>query len=425
VIGHNQHIAWGITNAVSDVEDLYIEKFHPENPRLYEYQGKWEEAQVVREEITVKGSKTPIIEEVRITRHGPILTSMPRFKGVILSGSEGSTLSEERDSSLPLRMTDGATSDGGELPLALRWTGQELHAIVSAVQKMNRASNWEEFRNALRDWDTPPQNIIYADRDGNIGYVMAGAIPIRAKGQALLPMPGWTGEYEWTGYIPFDELPQTYNPEQHFIVTANNRVVDDDYPYYITHEWRNGYRAQRIRDLLTGKGKLSPADMATRHPQVIAAEIDGSGSGGPLSHKRAYDLLVQAESGAGAVTGQPGAPAKPGPPVADISTGLYSALSILALLYSRNRRRPGGGAGGPYAGDYVYVAEGINGQVTAVARKVSTICCESGVKMVSWVGCGTSPHAVWASAASWCLRTCRARAKTSGGSPDSFATSSP
>jgi itaconate CoA-transferase len=94
----------------------------------------------------------------------------------------------------------------------------------------------------------------------------------------------------------------------------------------------------------TGRLGISPADMATRHPQVIAVEIDGYGSGGPLSHKRAYDLLVQAESGACAVTGQPGAPAKPGPPVADISTGLYSALSILALLYSRNRRRPGGGA---------------------------------------------------------------------------------
>jgi penicillin amidase len=105
--------------------------------------------------------------------------------------------------------------------------------------------------------------VVYADIQGNIGYVMAGAIPVRAKGQALLPSPGWTGEYEWTGYIPFDELPQTFNPEQHFIVTANNRVVDDTYPHYITHEWLNGYRAQRIRDLLTNKGKLALSDMAT------------------------------------------------------------------------------------------------------------------------------------------------------------------
>jgi penicillin amidase len=163
------------------------------------------------------------------------------------------------------RFTPNEDSNKGkndELPLALRWTGLELHEITSAAQKLIRATNWEEFRDALRDWDAPAQNFVYADVRGNIGYVMAGAIPIRAKGQALVPVPGWTGEYEWQGYIPFDELPQIYNPEQHFIVTANNRVVDDNYPYYITHEWLNGYRAQRIRDLLTSKGKLALSDMA-------------------------------------------------------------------------------------------------------------------------------------------------------------------
>ena len=241
VIGHNRRVAWGLTNAVSDVEDLYIEKFHPEHPNRYEYMGQWEEAQVIREEILVKGSKTPIIEEVRVTRHGPILTTL-------------TPPTQNKASS------NGNQAD--ELQLALRWAALEKHDIISAVQKMNRATNWEEFRDGLRDWDAPPQNVVYADVDGNIGYVMAGAIPIRAKGQALLPTPGWTGEYEWTGYIPFEELPHTFNPAQHFIATANNRVVDDSYPYYITHEWLNGYRAQRIRDLLTSKGKLSLSDMA-------------------------------------------------------------------------------------------------------------------------------------------------------------------
>src|SRR6266702_4791058 len=248
VIGHNQYIAWGVTNAISDVEDLYIEKFNPNNPYQYEYMGKWEDAQVVQEEIKVKGSRSPVIEEVRITRHGPILTSLPH-------PSQGDKASKNGN----------AASDAVELPLALRWTGLEEHNIISAVQKLNLATNWEEFRDALRDWDQPPQNVVYADIQGNIGYVMAGAIPIRARGQALLPSPGWTGEYEWTGYIPFDELPQTLNPEQHFIATANNRVVNDDYPYYITHEWLNGYRAQRIRDLLTSKApgeKLALSDMA-------------------------------------------------------------------------------------------------------------------------------------------------------------------
>ena len=234
IIGHNQHIAWGITNAVSDVADLYIEKFNPDNPHQYEFQGQWENAQVVREEIRVKGQDDPIIEEVLITRHGPILTSL----------------------------THNAQQEE-ELPLALRWTGLEQHQLAESVLQINRATNWEEFCNGLRAWDVPPQNFVYADRKGNIGYVMAGAIPIRARGQALLPSPGWTGAYEWTGLIPFEELPQTYNPEQHFIITANNRVVDDNYPYYITHEWLNGYRAQRIHDILTSKETFTLEDMVT------------------------------------------------------------------------------------------------------------------------------------------------------------------
>jgi penicillin amidase len=235
IIGHNQYIAWGMTNAVSDVEDLYIEKFHPEKPHLYEFEGRWEEAHIIREEIKIRGKKEPVVEEVRITRHGPVITSLPIPGG------------------------NGAAS---ELPLALRWTGMEQNHIISALQKLDRATNWHEFREALRDWDVPPQNFVYADIEGNIGYIMAGAIPIRKKGQALLPSPGWTGEYEWSGLIPFEELPQTYNPEQHFVATANNRVVDDSYPYYISNEWLSGYRAQRIRDLLTSRGKLSRSDMA-------------------------------------------------------------------------------------------------------------------------------------------------------------------
>ncbi len=245
IIGHNRHIAWGFTNAISDVEDLYIEKFNPHNPRQYEYQNQWEDAQILREEIKVKGRKTPLIEEVYITRHGPILTSMPPLS----NGPQAHPWTEN--------------AQAAELPLALRWVGLEQCRIVSAIHKLNRATNWEEFADAMRDWDVPPQNVVYADRDGNIGYIMAGAIPIRAHGQGLLPSPGWTGEYEWTGLIPFEELPQVYNPEQHFIVTANNRVVDDTYPYYITNEWLNGYRAQRIRDLLTGRDKLTLTDMAT------------------------------------------------------------------------------------------------------------------------------------------------------------------
>lgn len=242
VIGHNRHIAWGLTNAISDVQDLYIEKFNPRNPNQYEYQGQWEDAQVIREEIKVKGEHEPVIEEVRVTRHGPIISEY--------------RVSEQAGQ-------NGASAGTTELPLALRWTGFDQCRIVTSIVKLNRATNWDEFSDAMRDWDAPPQNVVYADVEGNIGYIMAGAIPIRARGQHLLPTPGWTGEDEWTGLIPFEELPRIYNPPQHFIVTANNRVVDDSYPYYITNEWLNGYRAQRIRDLLLSKEKLDLADMAT------------------------------------------------------------------------------------------------------------------------------------------------------------------
>jgi penicillin G amidase len=264
IIGHNQHIAWGVTNAVSDVQDLYVEKFNPENPDQYQYQGQWEEAEIVREEIQVKGQEQPVIEKVRITRHGPIISSFQ-----------------------PTSSSTEDTPQAEEVPLALRWTGLEQCNIISSVVKLNRATNWEEFRTALHDWDVPPQNFVYADQQGNIGYVMAGAIPIRNKGQALVPSPGWTGDYEWTGYIPFDELPQTYNPEQHFIATANNRVIDDSYPYYITNEWLNGYRAQRISDLLTSKGKLTLADMV---------EIQGDQYSLPAIEIVPYLLKMQGET---------------------------------------------------------------------------------------------------------------------------------
>jgi penicillin amidase len=280
IIGHNQQIAWGVTNAISDVQDLYIEKFNPENPRQYEFQGQWEEAQVITERIHVRGQEKSETEEVRVTRHGPILTTVT--PSISASDAENTEDADERD-----------------LPLALRWTALESFHIISAIQKLNHASNWDDFREALRDWDHPPQNFVYADRTGNIGYIMAGAIPIRKQGQALLPSPGWTGEYEWNGLIPFEELPQTYNPEQHLIVTANNRVVDDSYPYYITHEWLNGYRAQRIRNLLTSKHeKLTLDDMARIQtdqyslpaveivPHILAIEADT-----PL--KRASQEILQ------------------------------------------------------------------------------------------------------------------------------------
>jgi penicillin amidase len=232
VIGHNRDIAWGFTNAFADVQDLYVEKFNPDNPAQYEFQGQWETVQVLREPIRVKGEVAPRVVEVQTTRHGPLINHLTPVT---------------KDS--PLR-------------LALRWTAQDGGSILRAVEHMNKATNWPEFCEAVRDWDVPSQNMVYADAAGNIGYYMPGRIPVRAKGIGLTPVPGWSGEYEWTGWIPHAELPQAFNPAQHYIVTANNQVVGQEYPHFLTSATMNGFRARRIVDLLTEKEKYSANDFA-------------------------------------------------------------------------------------------------------------------------------------------------------------------
>ena len=230
IIGHNERIAWGVTNLGPDVQDLYLEKLNPDAANQYEYMGQWENMEVIREEIKVKGQE-PVILEVRLTCHGPLLND-------VVSGLEQ--------------------------PTALRWTALDTMQLFKSVLRINLAQDWESFREALRYWDVPSQNFVYADVDGNIGYQSPGRIPIRANGDGSVPVPGWTGEYEWIGYIAFDELPYVFNPPTHFVVTANNKVVPDDYPYLLSTQWAPGYRAQRIVDLLTakaGSGPLTADDM--------------------------------------------------------------------------------------------------------------------------------------------------------------------
>ena len=229
ILGHNQHIAWGMTNAFPDVQDLYAERPHPEDPTRFEYRGEWEQAQVLREEIQVRGRSQPHVEEVVITRHGPLIN----------------------------RLVPGAPS----VPLALRWTGHQPGGTVRAILKLNQARNWTEFLAALDDWDLPAQNVTYADVEGNIGYRLAGRIPIRAKGFGLVPVPGWTDEYEWTGFIPTQELPTLFNPKSGLIVTANNKIVGDDYPYFLSLEYFPGWRARRIEEMLLQRKQLNWQDM--------------------------------------------------------------------------------------------------------------------------------------------------------------------
>ena len=262
VIGHNEQIAWGMTNGENDVQDLFIERFDPADPSRYEFRGVWEQAQVVREEIVVRGQPKPVVEEIRITRHGPVITSLipsdqrpPTIedRGLKIEDSDAS-VDETRSSILyPLSsdhpsVADRRSSDSEEL--ALRWTALDPGQIVKAVLALNRARDWTSFRAAVACWTVPTTNFVYADVEGHIGYAFGGDIPIRAKGDGRLPVPGWTGEYEWTGVIPHDQLPHMLDPEEGFVVTANNRIVGDDYPYPIPSEWLPGYRAARIRQLI-------------------------------------------------------------------------------------------------------------------------------------------------------------------------------
>jgi penicillin G amidase len=241
VLGHNARIAWAMTNVGPDVMDLYIEKVNPDNPLQYEVNGQWQAMQTVDETIAVAGAKSVDLK-VRITRHGPIVSDT--FEG--LQGFD--------------------KESGVELPphfgIALRWTALSPSSTFQAIWRFNRAKSWEEFRDGARVFDVPSQNLVYADVDGNIGYQTPGKIPIRASGDGRFPMPGWTDEHEWTGFIPFEELPSMFNPPQGYIATANNAVVGAGYPRHLGDDWDYGYRAKRITQMIEEHpGKIGVEDV--------------------------------------------------------------------------------------------------------------------------------------------------------------------
>ena len=243
IIGHNDQIAWGFTNLGPDVMDLYIEKTNPDNPLQYEYQGRWVDMDVSTETIDVAGGD-PVTVTVRKTRHGPIISD---DYGILEDFTD--------NSGIPLP---------NNYAIALRWTALDPGpAVVDAAVRLDEAQNFDDFRNALRLFEVPAQNVVYADRLGNIGYQAPGKIPIRDNWDGRLPVPGWSGDYEWDGYIPFDDLPFIYNPEEGYIVTANNPVVDDSYPYLITTDWNYGDRAARITAMIEADPSIDLTDVAS------------------------------------------------------------------------------------------------------------------------------------------------------------------
>ena len=247
-IGRNRFIAWGETNLAADVEDLFRERIDPSG-RFAEFRGQPEALTMIPETIRVKG-RAPLTMSVRISRHGPLI-----------SDAINANNAELRRSLKPAPLE----------PLAFRWTALDADdtTLPSFLQLME-ARNWSDYTAALRSFVVPPQNFIYGDVYGHIGYYATGRLPVRAHGDGSVPSEGWSGENEWTGSVPFDELPHTFDPPEHFIVTANNRPAPPTYPRVLGGEWTDPYRAQRIVDLLTQKLKLTPDDFAAIQADTLS-----------------------------------------------------------------------------------------------------------------------------------------------------------
>ncbi len=241
VIGHNERIAWGFTTTTADVEDLFVEQVDPADPGRYLTPQGSEPFKLRRETIIVKGA-APIEIAVRETRHGPVLSD-----------------------TLP----PGTAEPGFVLALAATFTILEDRS-AQAVWEINRAVDWPSFRAGLRHFVGPIQNIVYADVDGTIGFIAPGLVPIRRNGQGWLPAPGWTGSYDWTGFIPFDALPSAVNPPSGHFVTANNKIVPDSYPYFLGRDWDLPNRVERIETLLAAAPVQTTASSAAIQADTLS-----------------------------------------------------------------------------------------------------------------------------------------------------------
>ena len=248
IIGYNSDIAWGLTNMGPDVQDLFIEKINPGNENQYQVDDEWIDMQRTTEIIEVAGSD-PIVIEVRETHHGPIVSD--RSFPINLSSEEGeSTFREEARIDLP-----------DNFAVSLSWSALIPGETFVGIRDFNYASNWEEFREATKKFHVPAQNLLYADRDGNIGYQSPGKLPIRRDGlYGDLPIEGWLSENDWQGFVDFEELPYTLNPSSGYIITANQSVhPDQPWPNY----YARGYRAEAIERVINQymSGKISVDDM--------------------------------------------------------------------------------------------------------------------------------------------------------------------
>jgi len=245
VIGTSDRVAWGLTTTSGDTEDLFEEKPVAGNPSLYQTPEGSAPFETRKETIKVKGDADVVIA-VRNTRHGPVISDV----------------------------NDDRKADDPVLALSAAFLLPDDRS-ADALFEMNMARTAEEFRAALADFHAPQQNVVFADREGHIGFVAAGRVPVRRKvfAAGLLPAPGWTGDYDWTGTLPFDQLPQSRNPEAGWIATANNKIVPDGYPHFIAGRWGDDGRYRRIAELLQGKPRFGVEDMESMQMDTLSAPL--------------------------------------------------------------------------------------------------------------------------------------------------------
>jgi len=257
LVGHNERIAWGFTTTTADVEDLFIERVDPTDPARYlTPQGPAPFASR-HETIAVRGA-TPVDITIRTTRHGPVLSDV---------------------------LAPGVADPGYVLALAATFMiPQDLSA--EALWELDRAADWPSFRQALRKFVGPVQNIVYGDVDGTIGFIAPGLVPIRRSGEGWLPAPGWTGEYDWVGFVPFAELPSAVNPQPGHFVSANNKIVPPGYPYFLSRDWDLPNRAERIEALLDATPVQTPVSSAAIEADTLS-----------LMAQRLVPLMTRIEAG--------------------------------------------------------------------------------------------------------------------------------
>ena len=279
IAGHNERIAWGMTSAMVDDTDFYLETINPQNPHQYKFMGRWRDMEA-RREVIGTGKKKYVEREILYTHRGPVIPGFTMQEGKAVS---------------------------------MKWLGNSYSNELRSVWLLNRAGNWEEFREAVSSFISISQNITYADVDGNIGIQTAAGIPLR-KGNDELVVPGGSDTYDWRGLVPFDELPFTYNPPEGFVIASNNRAVSGDYPYYVGRWFDTPNRYDRIKEMLLEKDLLSVEDfkrmlgdkkskLAERMMPVLLEEMDRMPPAAPNGRRaikklREWDMVYNPSSSA-------------------------------------------------------------------------------------------------------------------------------